>query len=42
VDSKSIMRQLLDYGVDGILTNYPETLKEVLNEEPYRGIYRIK
>lgn len=34
------MRKCLDYGVDGIITNYPARLHEVLNEEPYRSMVR--
>jgi hypothetical protein len=42
VNNKSDMRQLLDYGVDAILTDEIATLKSLLNEEPYKGIYIIK
>lgn len=35
------MRKMLDYGVDGIIVNEPETLWRVLREEPYRTVYRL-
>ncbi|MCP4136050.1 MAG: hypothetical protein GY754_34085 [bacterium] len=40
LNSKTSMRKCLDYGVDGIITNYPARLHEVMQEEPYRGIVR--
>jgi glycerophosphoryl diester phosphodiesterase len=30
VNSKEMMRQLIEIGVDGIITNYPDRLKEIL------------
>lgn len=32
VDAASDMRRMIEAGVDGIITNYPEILREVLNE----------
>jgi hypothetical protein len=41
VNNEQDMRNMLDYGVDGILTDYPATLKSLLNEQQYAGVYRI-
>jgi glycerophosphoryl diester phosphodiesterase len=32
VDAPELMRLLIGYGVDGIMTNYPARLREVLSE----------
>ena len=39
--SKAAMRSMLDLAVDGLLVNRPRALREVLDEEPYRWLYRL-
>ena len=39
--SKAAMRNMLDLAVDGLLVNRPRALREVLDEEPYRWLYRL-
>ena len=34
------MRKCLDYGVDGVITNYPARMNEVLNEAPYNRLFK--
>jgi glycerophosphoryl diester phosphodiesterase len=36
VDDKATMRALVDYGVDGIITDYPDRLREVAAERGFR------
>jgi glycerophosphoryl diester phosphodiesterase len=36
IDDKETMRKLIDIGADGIMTNYPHILKEVLDERAQR------
>ncbi len=36
-----IARQVLDYGVDGILTDEPKTITNVIKEAPYNQIFRM-
>jgi glycerophosphoryl diester phosphodiesterase len=36
IDDKETMRELIDIGADGIMTNYPHRLKEVLDERAQR------
>jgi hypothetical protein len=40
VSTKAAMRKLLDFAVDGVLVNEPRALREVLEEEPYKDLYR--
>lgn len=41
IDLKSSMREYLDLGVDGIMTNHTSGLKEVLREKKYRFSFRL-
>lgn len=41
IDDEVSMRNCLDYGVDGLITNYPEVLQRVLTEAPYRELLRL-
>lgn len=41
IDAKSSMRRWIDAGVDGMLTNHPENLTEVLRMWPYRECIRL-
>nr|E5D3Z8.1 RecName: Full=Dermonecrotic toxin; AltName: Full=Phospholipase D isoform 1; Short=LlPLD1; Short=PLD1; AltName: Full=Sphingomyelin phosphodiesterase D; Short=SMD; Short=SMase D; Short=Sphingomyelinase D; Flags: Precursor [Loxosceles laeta]ADP00408.1 phospholipase D isoform 1 [Loxosceles laeta] len=41
VDKYSTTRTALDVGVDGIMTNYPNVLIDVLNEDGYKDNYRL-
>jgi hypothetical protein len=41
IDLKSSMREYLDLGVDGIMTNHTDGLKEVLQEKKYRSAFRL-
>lgn len=41
VDEKDIMRKALRYGVDGIITNRPKLLIEVLGEPEFEGGFRL-
>lgn len=41
IDLKSSMREYLDIGVDGIMTNHTSGLKEVLHEKKYRSTFRL-
>ncbi|MBN2651047.1 MAG: hypothetical protein JXR63_01590 [Spirochaetales bacterium] len=40
LNSKASMRKCIDYNCDGIITNYPDRLNEVLNEANYQAIVR--
>ncbi|VFQ46310.1 plc-like phosphodiesterase tim beta/alpha-barrel domain [Desulfoluna butyratoxydans] len=40
LNRKASMRSCLDYGVDGVITNFPDRMDEVLNEEPYSLLFR--
>jgi hypothetical protein len=39
--SRESMREILDLAVDGLLVNRPAVLRALLDEEPYRHLYRI-
>lgn len=41
VNNAKETRQLLDYGVDGILTDSLQTIKDVMKEPAYKGVYRL-
>lgn len=41
LNNKTSMRKCLDYGVDGVITNFPARMDEVLKEEPYASIFRL-
>ena len=36
VDDKATMHQLIDSGVDGIITDYPDRLREVMKEQKFK------
>jgi|GEM_PF-6698443 hypothetical protein len=40
LNKKESMRKAIDYGVDGIITNYPSRLDEVMKEDPYTEIIK--
>ncbi|VVS94507.1 plc-like phosphodiesterase tim beta/alpha-barrel domain superfamily [Desulfoluna spongiiphila] len=40
LNRKASMRTCLDYGVDGVITNFPDRMDEVLNEAPYSLLFR--
>jgi hypothetical protein len=41
IDLKSSMREYLDIGVDGIMTNHTDDLQEVLREKKYSSAFRL-
>nr|AAP97091.2 sphingomyelinase P1 precursor [Loxosceles intermedia] len=41
VDKRSTTRDALDAGVDGIMTNYPDVITDVLNEAAYKKKFRV-
>ena len=41
LNTKSAMRTTLNYGVDGIIANFPNDLNEVLSGEPYCTQFRL-
>jgi hypothetical protein len=41
IDLQASMRDYLDLGVDGIMTNHTSGLKEVLGEKQYRSTFRL-
>lgn len=41
LNTKGAMRKTLDYGVDGIITNFPKKLNQVLKEHPYCEQFRL-
>ena len=36
VNDKATMYQLIDHGVDGIITDYPDRLREVMKEHKFK------
>uniref|UniRef100_Q5YD75 Dermonecrotic toxin LrSicTox-alphaIB1 n=1 Tax=Loxosceles reclusa TaxID=6921 RepID=A1K_LOXRE len=41
VDKRASTRDALDAGVDGIMTNYPDVIADVLSESAYKANFRI-
>nr|B2KKV6.1 RecName: Full=Dermonecrotic toxin LiSicTox-alphaIA2bi; AltName: Full=Loxtox i1; AltName: Full=Phospholipase D; Short=PLD; AltName: Full=Sphingomyelin phosphodiesterase D; Short=SMD; Short=SMase D; Short=Sphingomyelinase D; Flags: Precursor [Loxosceles intermedia]ABU43329.1 loxtox i1 [Loxosceles intermedia] len=41
VDKRATTRDALDAGVDGVMTNYPDVITDVLNESAYKNKFRV-
>lgn len=41
IDRSVNQRQALDYGVDGVISNWPSRLRVIIQKPPYNGYYRM-